>query len=112
MNKKSRVVAYCMFAGLFIFGVVLYLVNLPDGELIKIQSGENVIEIIDISTVSQSYEKDIYNNGYNKIQVSKNGVKVIEADCPDKLCMEQSERGIYPIVCLPHELVINIENRR
>lgn len=58
-------------------------------------------EIIEINTVY----------GYNKVQISKEGARVIDADCPDKIDVK---RGLVKaqgesIVCLPHRLVIYIE---
>lgn len=49
--------------------------------------------------------------GYNLIEVGEESVRVIEADCPDKLDVKQgyiSEVGEV-IVCLPNRLVIEIK---
>ena len=48
--------------------------------------------------------------GYNKIELSENGVKMIEADCPDQRCRGQvclSQTGGM-LVCLPHRLVVRL----
>lgn len=46
--------------------------------------------------------------GYNTIQVSPEGIGVIDADCPDLTCKKQGIRahGPTPIVCLPHRISI------
>ena len=49
--------------------------------------------------------------GYNLIEIGDGKVRVIEADCPDKLDVKQgyiSEVGEV-IVCLPNRLVIEIK---
>lgn len=73
-----------------------------DGKVIKkITFGKNMIgKTIDIRT----------QYGYNKIEIGDGKVRVIEADCPDKLDVKQgwiSKSGEI-IVCLPHKLTIEI----
>lgn len=47
--------------------------------------------------------------GYNDVRVEDGKIFVTEADCPDKKCVESGAcTGALPIVCLPHELVIQI----
>ncbi len=50
------------------------------------------------------------NGGYNRILVKNGAVSVVEASCPDKVCIHQgaiSDRA-QPIVCLPNKLVIKV----
>lgn len=50
--------------------------------------------------------------GFNKIEIGNDKVRVIEADCPDKLDVKQgwiSNPGEI-IVCLPNRLVIEIKS--
>ncbi|WP_069649218.1 NusG domain II-containing protein [Caloranaerobacter ferrireducens] len=73
-----------------------------NGEVIKkITFGKNMIgKTIDIRT----------QYGYNKIEIGDGKVRVIDADCPDKLDVKQgwiSKPGEI-IVCLPHKLTIEI----
>lgn len=48
--------------------------------------------------------------GYNIVAMSKDGVRVIDADCPDKLDVLQGKinKRNQSIICLPHRLVIRI----
>lgn len=48
--------------------------------------------------------------GYNKIEIGENSVRVIEADCPDKLDVKQGwiSNPNEVIVCLPNRLVVEI----
>ena len=51
--------------------------------------------------------------GYNVIEIGKNRVRVIDANCHDKLDVKQgwiSNPGEV-IVCLPHRLVIELESK-
>ncbi len=47
---------------------------------------------------------------FNTIQISDAKVKVIDADCPDKLCVKQGKISFNgeTIVCLPNKLVVEI----
>ena len=67
---------------------------------------------IDLSRVEESYELPINSAyGYNCIHVNPGGISVIEADCPDGICVRQGEirQGGIPILCMPHRLSITIE---
>ncbi|NLN15022.1 MAG: NusG domain II-containing protein [Tissierellia bacterium] len=49
--------------------------------------------------------------GYNLVEIGDNQVRVIEADCPDKIDVKQGwiSRIGETIVCLPNRLVIEIK---
>ena len=49
--------------------------------------------------------------GYNIIRVRHGAIEVTEADCEGQDCVRQGaiRDGLLPIVCLPHHLVIEIE---
>lgn len=49
--------------------------------------------------------------GYNLVELDDNKVRVIEADCPDKIDVKQGyiSRIGETIVCLPNKLVIEIK---
>lgn len=50
--------------------------------------------------------------GYNLLMISDGTASVSDADCPDRLCVNQ--RNIFQkgesIICLPHKLVITIDS--
>ena len=48
--------------------------------------------------------------GGNTIEVSKDGVRVVSAGCPDQLCVAHGflKSGKEPIICLPNRLVIKL----
>lgn len=66
---------------------------------------------------SFSLEKDtIYRistkEGYNQIEIKNKIVRMIDADCKDKLCIHQGkiEKDSESIVCLPHKLIVSIKS--
>ena len=50
--------------------------------------------------------------GSNTILVEQGRIRVIEANCPDQVCVRQGaiSGGYVPIACVPHGLVIDILN--
>lgn len=50
--------------------------------------------------------------GTNTVRVKDGAVSVVEADCPDKVCVHTGavSKGNVPIICLPHKLEIKVVN--
>lgn len=61
-----------------------------------------------------SVDKDMdiagYAGGHNFIRVQGSKVKMLDADCPDKVCVHTGtiDKVGQTIVCLPHKLVVEI----
>ena len=53
-------------------------------------------------------------DGYDVVEIRDNKVRIVEADCPDKLCLKQGWIAWAPqqIVCLPNRVVVKIVNDR
>lgn len=67
---------------------------------------------IDLSRVTASYDIEINTEyGHNTVHVEPGRISVIQADCPDGICVAQGaiDRGGVPIACVPHRLVVKIE---
>lgn len=101
-----------LFAGLCLAALLIWGFGAARGKAahtaIITYQGE-VIREIDLSAVTNTSTFRVGEPGAeNVIQVSPEGISVIEADCPDQVCVEQGIRahGPEPIVCLPHRLSI------
>ena len=48
--------------------------------------------------------------GYNTILIKDGKIGVVEADCPDKTCVNMgfTDNHTHPIICIPHRLEIII----
>lgn len=69
-------------------------------------------ETIDLSAVTIPYETTVETDyGYNVLRVSHGSIEVVRADCSEQVCVHQGAitDSLLPIVCLPHRLVIEIE---
>ena len=94
-------------AGIMLFrggtGGDVYAVVKLDGKIIK---------RIDLSEIEEPYDFRVdFPGGYNLIRVEKGKIAVIEADCPDKICVHRGfvSNGALPVICLPHRLSITLE---
>ncbi len=83
-----------------------YIVDVyQNGKLIQSVSLEEVVET-QIFTIKGA------NGCRNEIQITADGVAIISADCPDKLCVKQGiiTNSKLPITCLPNHLVVQLRS--
>lgn len=54
------------------------------------------------------------NNGSNILQIKNGKAKMIEADCPDQICVHQKavSANHENIICLPNKVIVEIESRQ
>jgi len=52
--------------------------------------------------------------GTNLIKIHDNGVEIIDADCPDKVCVDTGfiDKHGASIVCLPNKLIVEIKGEK
>lgn len=55
-------------------------------------------------------DRDIAIDMHNRLRISDHKVRMIYADCPDKRCIKQGASNMFPIICLPNRLVVEIKN--
>ena len=84
-----------------------------DGTVARVYQDGVCIKAIDLSAVTEPYSFPVEweDGGCNIISVEPGRICVSEADCPDQVCVRQGwiSDGVVPIVCLPNELVIQLE---
>lgn len=100
-----------LFVGIFLSLVTLAVVYmfLSGGTTAKIYKEGKLVHTINLDRVEESYTLDI--DGHNTVLIKHGAICMMEADCPDKLCVNQGEisDSAYPIVCLPNEVIIKID---
>ncbi len=74
-----------------------------DGEVVEKFSLDGEIKQYRVETAA----------GFNTLAFEDGKVRVIEADCPDRLCVNfgWAQQVGQTIVCLPHKVIIRIENK-
>ncbi len=73
-----------------------------------------LLRTVSLNDVKNPYTFRIeYGDGdYNEILVENGRIKIADASCPDKLCVNMGfiSQPLMPITCLPNHLVIRIVN--
>lgn len=107
---SALVLVFCLLSCLTIYfrlkepahGLTAYIYQ--DGQL---------IETIDLHAVTAPYTFTVpaLDGGSNTVEVRPDAIGIIDADCPDKLCVSTGfvNSTLLPIVCLPHRLVIELK---
>ena len=74
------------------------------------QNGE-CLHSVDLSAVEESYTIQIGGKISNTVSIEKGRICILEATCPDHVCVHQGwiSNGVVPIICLPNNVVIQIE---
>ena len=75
---------------------------------IYVKKANKVVEKIDVSKLKT--EKYEINAGTNTICITKDGVYMKDASCPDKLCKKSGKinKPGQSIVCLPNKIMVEI----
>lgn len=62
--------------------------------------------------LSQNQIIDVEKNGHiNKVEIKDGVARMIDADCPDKLCIKQGaiDKTNQSIVCLPNKVIVELK---
>lgn len=111
-KKKVKNDLLLIFGLLAIAGLVLFLQSIfkQTGASVSVTHNGNRI-----ASYSLTEERQIpiqTDEGYNLLVIADHKAYIKEADCPDRLCVSSrpiSRRG-ESLICLPHKLVILVEN--
>lgn len=111
VEKKQKKNDIRLFLALILTGAVIFaVINLFGSK------GAEVQVVVDGAVVEShplSINKTIdlhYHKGYNQLVIKDGAAFIKEADCPDKLCVDQRKISLEneSIVCLPHKVVVKI----
>lgn len=111
LEKKHRndiiLVAVLLFAALAAFAVI-QLTKKSGGYAVVVQEGKEIASYPLSEDISVTFQSS--NGGYNTLVIKDGKADVTEADCPDKLCVNQHSISFNgeTIVCLPNKLVVKI----
>ena len=106
---RVKVVAV-VIAVIFIAGAVgtVIVLSSPPTNTVRISSAGEVIYTIDLNTAGDGTFEIKTDSGVNIVEIKDHRIRVSDADCPDKTCVNMGwlSGSAMPIVCLPHQLVI------
>jgi len=112
--KKFDIALIVIFMVLSFIPQAIYTINNRrfKDEYIEIKVNGKVYKTIDFKKLSKDETVDIdTEKGHNEILISKDGAKMIAADCRDQICIKEGliHKPGESIVCLPHNVIINIK---
>lgn len=104
MKKKE----ICIFAGIFLSAVLLWIGIAILNHLRNFSGIRITVAGAEFGTYSLSEDQIIEIGSGNICEIRNGKVKMIFADCPDKLCTKQPavDKNGGSIICLPHQVVI------
>lgn len=103
------------FACVFLLSAALtieLLIRKTDSNIANVYQDGRCIYSVDLSLVTEGYELVIADEiGENTLRMEPGRICVIRADCPDQTCVNMGwlSHRAAPVVCLPHKLVIQLE---
>ena len=110
--KKSRKADVILIAAIVLVGViigVILLLSKHDGKYVQVRVAGQIERVFPLSQ-DVEYEIAGRDGGRNLLIIREGKAWVEEADCPDKLCKNMGKifRSGQSVVCLPHEVVVEI----
>lgn len=99
-----------LLIAVFISGITFFLLH-------SVQEGDRVLVTVNGQVEEYPLNRDQtvnISNGehYNVIKIEQRRVSMLEADCPDQICVKH--KAVYRdgemIICLPNEIFIQVES--
>ena len=106
MKKKWPFILVGVILLLGIIGTILVLQR-PDTTLVEIVQDGEVLYRFDLMQEADRIIEVEYEGRVNTIEIKDHQIHMLEADCPDKTCVNMGWlHSATPVVCLPNHLVI------
>ncbi len=108
-KKRTLIRDVCLISAFIVLGLALLLAT----RAFSSQGAFVVVQVDGLETGTYSLSEDgVYslNGGSNVLEVKDGRARLIEANCPNHLCIRQgwvSRRG-QSIVCLPNRLTVTV----
>lgn len=115
MSKKNKILIFVTLLLLVVLTCFSYIIynKKINNKIAKIYQDGKLIYEINLDKVEEAYTIKIDGDKehYNIVEVRKGEIGIIEASCPDKVCVNMGfvSDGLLPITCLPNKLIIEIE---
>lgn len=87
---------------------VVYLSGAQKGTMVEVCVDEGLVKRLPLKRNCEYRIESAY--GYNLVQIKDGKASIIDADCPDKLCVKMGNisRSGQSVVCLPHRTTVKI----
>ncbi|MBQ1328418.1 MAG: NusG domain II-containing protein [Eubacterium sp.] len=113
--KKADII---LLIGILLLGIaMIFIIQLfkKPGKKVVVEIDGKEVESFYLNEAKDGLEKTYKSydgKGENTILIKDNKVKVISADCPDKICVKHKEIDSVgeSIICLPHRFVVEVKD--
>ncbi len=109
---RKNAVWIVIFAVIAAICAVFALFYKRPGDTAQILRNGEVIETIALTGIEEPYEFTVegWSGGTNTVRVENGRIAIIDADCPDKVCVDTGyiSDGSRTIVCMPHRISVRI----
>lgn len=106
--KNKILILIC--AAIFFIGIIwsAFVIFSPKKSNVNIKRDGRLLYSFDLSNTEDSVIEIPYGDSSNTIEIKNGKIRVLEAECPDKTCVNMGwlSSASMPIVCLPNHLVI------
>lgn len=115
-SEQRRAFALLIVILILLLGAAFFLFysfSRPNaGYVARISQDGRLLHEIDLEKVTETYTLRIEGDdgAYNVIEVRPGSIGMIEASCPDHLCIHMGfiQNDALPVTCLPNRVVIQI----
>lgn len=107
--KKQKIWISAAFASLLLLGILgsVLVLRKQEADRVEIVQDGTVLYELDLAGEEDRVFDVEYEGHVNRIEIRDHRIRVLEADCPDQVCVRAGWLdSAAPIVCLPHRLVI------
>lgn len=112
MRRMIIIIAVIILLAVFVIFTVSALNGSRDSlHTAVITVDGEVIRTVDLESASDETFMVESENGYNTVCIKDGEISVVEASCPDKICINHGalKTEYLPIVCLPNKLIIELK---
>ena len=112
---RKKIILAAMIAGLVLIaaGIYTYIAfsGNTDAHTAEIRLDGKVIRTVDLGSAADETFRVEGENGWNTVSIKNGEIYVIEASCPDKICVKHGplHSEFLPIVCLPNKMEITLK---
>jgi hypothetical protein len=108
--KKNDIILIAIILVISVAGLLYLNLNKKGGDLVLIRVDGKVVEELPLNKNTTKIIEGV--GGTNKLIIEDGHADMIEASCPDELCVDQRniEHDGETIVCLPNKVVVEIQS--
>ncbi len=116
--KRNFICILILFAVIALSGAFIVYTQSKKADSLTayIYSNDVLIRTIDLTSTDEPYSFTVTtdNGEYNTVFVRQGEIAVVEASCPDEICVKTGfiHSSALPIVCLPNKLSIEIRSEK